>query len=158
MIYPSRHIGIGVFRKANGCNMTHKIKRLFFLLILLTFFVFSSYPQPALSSEKNTVKNQTTKEEIRQKEKINPYKKAKITTRIIPSVNKTFGYEIIVSGKILVHQPNIPALAGNDGFTTKERAQKVADFVVKKIRHNEMPPTVTVKDLNKMGVLEKISK
>ena len=53
-----------------------------------------------------------------------------------------------------MHQPNIPGLPGNEGFTTKERAQTVAEFVVKKIRKNEMPPTVSIEDLNKMGVLK----
>lgn len=135
--------------------MTHKIKRRFFLTILLTFFVFISYPQPAFSAERNTTKKEPKKEETKQKGKGNPYEKSEITTRIIPSINKTFGYEIIVNGKTLVRQPNIPALPGNDGFTTKERAQKVADLVVKKIRHNEIPPTVTIEDLNRMGVLKK---
>lgn len=60
-----------------------------------------------------------------------------------------------MNGKLLVHQPSIPALPGNDGFRTKEQAQRVADFVVKKIRNNEMPPTVTIKDLNSMNVLKK---
>jgi hypothetical protein len=45
-------------------------------------------------------------------------------------------------------------LPGNDGFTTKERAQTVAEFVVKKIKNNEMPPMVSIEDLNKMGVLK----
>ncbi|MGD0280140.1 MAG: DUF4907 domain-containing protein [Smithella sp.] len=71
------------------------------------------------------------------------------------SANKTFGYDILMNGKLLVHQPSIPALPGNDGFRTKEQAQRVADFVVKKIRNNEMPPTVTIKDLNSMNVLKK---
>jgi hypothetical protein len=53
-----------------------------------------------------------------------------------------------------VHQPTIPGLPGNEGFTTKERAQTVAEFVVKKIRNNEVPPTVTVEDLNAMGVMK----
>ena len=59
-----------------------------------------------------------------------------------------------MNGKPLVHQPSIPAIPGNDGFTTKGRAQKVANFVVKKIRNNEMPPTVTIDDLNKLDVLK----
>ncbi len=54
----------------------------------------------------------------------------------------------------LVHQPNIPGLPGNEGFTTKERAQTVAEFVVQKIRRNEMPPTVSIGDLDKMDVLK----
>jgi len=99
---------------------------------------------------------QDAKKEIKQevKEQKNPYAAAKIITKIIPSENKTFGYDILLSGKPLVHQPNIPGLPGNEGFITKEGAQKVADFVVKKIRNNEMPPTVTIEDLNKMAVLK----
>jgi hypothetical protein len=68
--------------------------------------------------------------------------------------NKTFGYDILLYERPLVHQQNIPGLPGNEGFTTRERAQTVAEFVVKKIRNNEMPPTVTIEDLNKMGVLK----
>ena len=77
-----------------------------------------------------------------------------ITIKIIPSANKTFGYDILLYGRPLVHQPIIPGLPGNEGFTTEERAQTVAEFVVKKIRNNEMPPTVTIEDLNSMGVLK----
>jgi hypothetical protein len=93
-----------------------------------------------------------TGQEIKPKE--NPYTKAEITTRIIPSANNTFGYDILLYGKPLVHQPNIPGIPGNEGFATQERAQTVAEFVVKKIRNNEMPPTVTIEDLNTMGVLK----
>ena len=94
---------------------------------------------------------QPSKNEAKQKE--NPYARAEITTKIIPSLNGTFGYDILVGGKPLVHQPSIPGLPGNEGFTTKEAAQTVADFVVKKIRRNEMPPTVTMEDLKALGVL-----
>ena len=84
----------------------------------------------------------------------NVYANEEMTTRIIPSVDGTFGYDIFVSGRRLIHQPNIPGLAGNRGFTTKSRAQITADFVVKKIRNNEMPPTVTMEDLQSLGVLK----
>lgn len=87
------------------------------------------------------------------REQKNPYTNAEITIKIIPAANKTFGYDILLFGRPLVHQPNIPGLPGNEGFTTKERAKKVAEFVVKKIRNNEMPPTVTIEELNNMGVL-----
>ena len=87
----------------------------------------------------------------------NPYAKADITIQIIPSANNTFGYDILLSKRLLVHQPNIPVLPANEGFTTKKRAQKVAEFVVKKIRNNEMPPTVTMEDLNTLGVLKRDS-
>ena len=126
-----------------------------FIAVLFIFSIFAGFPQISFSAEQTTGKKEVKKEATQQKEKNNPYAKAQISTKIIPSVNKTFGYEILVNGKTLVCQPSIPAMPGNDGFTTKERAQKVADFVVKKIRKNEMPPTVTIEDLNKMGVLKK---
>lgn len=83
-----------------------------------------------------------------------PYAGAEITIKIIPSINQTFGYDLLLYGKPWVHQPSIPGLPGNEGFTTRERAQTVAEFVLKKIRKNEMPPTVTIEDLNSMGVLK----
>ncbi len=88
------------------------------------------------------------------KQQENPYAKAEITIQIIPSANNTFGYDILLYKRILVHQPNMPVLPGNEGFSTKEKAQTVAEFVVKKIRNNEMPPTVTMEDLNALGVLK----
>jgi hypothetical protein len=88
------------------------------------------------------------------KQQKNPYADAEITVKIIPAANKTFGYDILIKGRPMIHQPNIPGLPGNDGFSTKEKARKVAEFVVKKIRNNEMPPAVTREDLNGMAVLK----
>ena len=105
-------------------------------------FIFAGLPGTSISAD----------EAVRQQK--NPYADAEITIKIIPSANNTFGYDILLYGRPLVHQPNIPGLPGNEGFSTKERAQTVAEFVVKKIRKNEMPPTVTIEDLNNMGVLK----
>lgn len=76
-----------------------------------------------------------------------------LTSKIIPSINKTFGYDIFRNGKLLIHQPNVPGRPGNEGFRTKGKAQAVAEFVMKKIANNVMPPTVTLDDLEKMNVL-----
>ena len=123
-----------------------------FLVVIFTLFIFVVFSGTAISTDKTTGKKEA-KQEV--KEQKNPNDNAEITIKIIPAANNTFGYDIHLSGKPLVHQPNIPGLPGNDGFATKERAQKVADFVVKKIRNNEMPPTVTIENLNSMGVLKK---
>lgn len=88
------------------------------------------------------------------KQQENPYAEAELTIQILPSANNTFGYDILLYGRPFVHQPNIPGLPGNEGFAKKEMAQTVAEFVVKKIRNNEMPPTVSIDELNKMGVLK----
>jgi len=109
-------------------------------------FVFIALPGTSISAEESAGKEVTHQK--------NPYTNAEITTKIIPSANNTFGYDILLYGRPLVHQPHIPGLPGNEGFSTKERAQTVAEFVVKKIRKNEMPPTVTIEDLNRMGVLK----
>lgn len=63
-----------------------------------------------------------------------------------------FGYDIIMEGNTYVHQPNIPALPGNNGFASEALARKVAEIVVKKIRNNIMPPTIDVKELDSLGV------
>ena len=117
-----------------------------FLAVLFMLFIFAGLPGTSISAEESAGK------EVKQQK--NPYTDAEITIKIIPSSNKTFGYDILLYGKPLVHQPNIPGLPGTEGFTTKERAQTVAEFVVKKIRNNEMPPTVTIEDLNNMAVLK----
>ena len=119
-----------------------------FLLPTLMFMllIFAGLPETATSADEAAGKEAT--------EQKNHYANAEITIRIISSTNNTFGYDIFVSGRPLVHQPNIPGLPGNEGFTTKERVQTVAGFVVKKIRNNEMPPTVTIEELNSMGVLK----
>ena len=118
-----------------------------FLAALFMLFIVAGVPGTSISADEAV-----GKQEVKQQK--NPYANAEITIKIIPSANNTFGYDILLYGRPLVHQPNIPGLPGNEGFTTKERAQTVAEFVVKKIRNNEMPPTVTIEDLNNMGVLK----
>jgi len=86
-------------------------------------------------------------------EDVNPYKGTEIKAVIIPAENNTFGYDIYVYGAVLIHQPSRPGLPGNEGFATEEDAMKVAELVMKKIRNNEMPPTVTVEELRALGVL-----
>jgi hypothetical protein len=122
-----------------------------FLTVLFMLFIFVGLPETSISVEQ-AVGKQEVKKEVKQQK--NPYANAQISIKIIPSAKKTFGYDILLHGRPLIHQPNMPGLPGNEGFTTKERAQKVAEFVVKKIRKNEMPPTVTIEDLNSMGVLK----
>jgi len=70
---------------------------------------------------------------------------------LIPSVKKTFGYNIYFDGKLLVHQPNVPVLRGIHGFKNREDAGKVARMVIEKIKDGEMPPVVTIEEMNKLG-------
>ena len=80
-------------------------------------------------------------------------KKAKVEIKVFRNTEISgFGYDIILEGKTYVHQPTIPALPGNNGFSTEEQARKVAELVSNKIRNNIMPPTVEVKELDSLGV------
>ncbi len=63
-----------------------------------------------------------------------------------------FGYDIFVDSALVVHQPNIPAVAGNRGFVTEEEAIKIGTYVGNKIKNNIMPPSVTTEELDSLGV------
>jgi hypothetical protein len=89
-----------------------------FLAVLFMLFIFAGLPGMSISAD------------VAVQQQKNPYTNAEITIKIIPSANQTYGYDILLYRKPLVHQPNIPGLPGNAGFTTKERAQTVAEFVV----------------------------
>ena len=87
----------------------------------------------------------------------NLYKDASFETKIIDGKENTFGYEIAVtlSGKTQrIRQEHKPSVPGIRGFDTKEDAQKVADFVVNKIKTKGFPPTVTPEELKTLGVIK----
>ncbi|HRH67618.1 MAG TPA: DUF4907 domain-containing protein [Bacteroidia bacterium] len=64
-----------------------------------------------------------------------------------------FGYDILAGGKLYIHQPHIPAIPGNNGFSSAEAAKKAGSFILSKMRKNIMPPSVTKKELDSLGVL-----
>jgi len=45
-------------------------------------------------------------------------------------------------------------MPGNNGFRTKEQAERTAKFVISKIQKNIMPPTVTIQELDSLKVLK----
>ena len=76
-------------------------------------------------------------------------KRIEITTF---QVRNGWGYDIYVNGKLFIHQPMIPALQGIKEFETEAKARKVAEFVADKIKRNILPPTVTVHELDSLGI------
>lgn len=80
-------------------------------------------------------------------------KNTNITAKVIPSINNTWGYDISVGDKLIIHQLNIPAMPGNEGFKTKKAAQMTADFVIGKMKKGEMPPSVTKEEMKKLKVI-----
>ena len=81
------------------------------------------------------------------------YSTVTISYILIPGINNTWGYDILVDNRIKIHQPSIPGLPGNEGFKTRENAQKVARLVINKIKKGELPPAVTREEMKKLNVL-----
>jgi hypothetical protein len=81
------------------------------------------------------------------------FKGANITYNIIPAANNTWCYDILMEGRLFIHQPSAPGLPGNEGFKTKEAAAKVAELVISKMKKGEMPPSITTDEMKKLGAL-----
>lgn len=80
----------------------------------------------------------------------------KFATYLCDSTNYLlgFGYNIVLDDHVFIHQPSIPSIQGNKGFATKEQAERVAQLVIYKLTHNMMPPSVTSKELDSLGILK----
>lgn len=63
------------------------------------------------------------------------------------NVDGTWGYDILSAGKVLIHQTNIPAIPGNQGFELETHATQVAQLVVRKINAGIMPPSVSSEEV-----------
>ena len=89
----------------------------------------------------------------------NKFEKTKLTVSVFKidstemNGSRGWGYDILADGAIYIHQPNIPAIMGNNGFSSEEKAQKAGEFVISKIRNNIVPPSVTPDELDSLGVL-----
>ena len=74
------------------------------------------------------------------------------TYRIVSSNANTYGYEILVNGKVFIRQKNIPGLPGLTGFKRKEDAEKCAQLVLKKMSAGILPPSIDKHELDSMNV------
>lgn len=100
-------------------------------------------------------------EKAKQQPQGNPYKDAKIDVLVYnnDTVKQDakytgYGYAILVFGSKQVNQPHKPGMPGLEGFKTAAAAKKVGDFVAYKIRNNLMPPSVTMQEMDSLGVLK----
>ncbi len=78
--------------------------------------------------------------------------KATLTHFIIRVPDEKFGYTVFIDGKMYIEQKSIPAISGNAGFVSKEDAEKVAKLVIEKIKQGEMPPTISIQDLQLLKI------
>lgn len=63
-----------------------------------------------------------------------------------------WGYDILIDGKVFIHQDRIPAVSGIRGFKSEADALEVGTFVARKIVNNKPPIAVKIKDLDSMKI------
>jgi len=86
-------------------------------------------------------------------EKENKAQTAPMYQVVITEKNGGFGYQILKDGKLVIDQPTIPAVQGNQSFSTLEKAQKTADYLIEKLKKGIFPPTLAVEELDSLDVL-----
>lgn len=63
-----------------------------------------------------------------------------------------WGYDIMKNGKLLIHQPHIPAANGIKGFDSEKDAKKVAELMIEKIDEGIFPPSITLEELKELKI------
>jgi hypothetical protein len=124
-------------------------RKLSILFMTFTLMLFGQHTLPAQSR----VKTPETKRQEADSISGSKVKTPDITYKLIPGINNTWGYDIFVDGRVKIHQPSIPALPGNDGFKTKEKAEKTARLAIRKMKNGEIPPTITTEELTKLKAI-----
>jgi hypothetical protein len=125
------------------------MKKLFTTFLFLAIICFSQKlnaqdpTRPGMASLKET-----------QLQNAEMYKHANLSYAITPSQNNTWGYNILVDQKLMISQPSIPAIQGNQGFKTVSDAESVAKLVIEKLKSGNVPPSVTIEELKKLSVIK----
>lgn len=65
-----------------------------------------------------------------------------------------WGYQILKDGKLIIDQEQIPAIQGNQYFKSEEDALKTGELALKKIKGQIFPPTISIRELDSLGILK----
>lgn len=69
-------------------------------------------------------------------------------------VGNYWGYGIYKNNQLFIHQPNIPAIEGNQGFSSEQKAMITATLTIQKLKNGIMPPTLSIQELDSLNVIE----
>lgn len=50
-------------------------------------------------------------------------------------IDNSWGYDIYKDNKLFIHQPNIPAIEGELGFSSEEKAKLTAHLIIQKLKN-----------------------
>ncbi len=117
-----------------------------YLLLLSTFYILVS------CGEEKSSNTDLEKEQPSVSKAVNP-ETIDYQVKTLFSEEQGWGYQILKNGKPLINQPNIPAVQGNKGFSSKEKAEKTGQFVLSKIHKGQFPPMVTTEELDSLGTI-----
>lgn len=76
----------------------------------------------------------------------------KVETFVLDSV-EGWGYKIFKNGRVYIKQDLIPAVNGYFVFKTENDAKIVGDFVLKRMIKHKGMPSITIEELDSLGVL-----
>lgn len=74
------------------------------------------------------------------------------TFRVFTLADKSFGFDIMIDNKVLIHQPFIPAVQGNQLFMSEKDAEKTAKLMIQKLKKKIMPPAISVNELDSLQI------
>ena len=63
-----------------------------------------------------------------------------------------WGYEVWKDGAMVIKQEHIPAVQGIRAFSSQEQAQKAAEIIKAKLEQGIFPPTMSMAELQSIGV------
>lgn len=119
--------------------------RIFQILFFSVLFLFSCGQEPNESTE--IIKDDSVTQ-AKNKETAPEF-----TVLTVEYPETGWGYQILQDGKIAIDQKHIPVIQGYKGFTSREKAEKTATFIVEKMKKGVFPPTLTETELDSLKVL-----
>lgn len=72
--------------------------------------------------------------------------------RIKQAANQTWGYQIFKGEKMMIDQPTIPGVSGDNGFVNAKQARLVAQKVIQKLKNGIFPPQIGLEELKRWGI------
>jgi hypothetical protein len=76
------------------------------------------------------------------------------TMEVTENAEFGWGYQLFKDGKLMIDQKHIPAIQGEQGFSSKENAEITGNYILQKIKNGEFPPTVSLQELDSLEVLD----
>lgn len=135
--------------------------KLFFTLFLSLFLASacSDNSENTEDNSENTGDIQTPTQTVEDTSQLTPIAKKDFSYKVL--LNETgneWGYQLFEGANMVINQMHIPAIQGNYGFETKEKAEIAALFILNKLENDIFPPAVNQRQLDSLGVLPEVVK